>query len=77
MTVSYKAIGLVVLPAVLLVASTSLRGQSAAEVFTATAAVKTAGGASASAPVTISIDRKMSPREAEPKPTRVLGQMST
>jgi len=65
MTVSYKAIGLVVLPAVLLVASTSLRGQSAAEVFTATAAVKTAGGASASAPVTISIDRKMSPSEAE------------
>ena len=65
MTVSYKAIGLVVLPAVLLVASTSLRGQNAAEVFTATAAVKTAGGASASAPVTISIDRKMSPSEAE------------
>ncbi len=65
MTVSYKAIGLVALPAVLLVASTSLRGQSAAEVYTATAAVKTAGGASASAPVTISIDRKMSPREAE------------
>ena len=65
MTVSYKAIGLVALPAVLLVASTSLRGQSAAEEFTATAAVKTAGGASASAPVTISIDRKMSPREAE------------
>ena len=36
-----------------------------AEVFTATAAVKTAGGASASAPVTITIDRKMSQSEAD------------
>ena len=37
----------------------------AAEVFTATAAVKSAGGASASAPVTITVDRKMSSKEAE------------
>ena len=43
----------------------SRSGQAAAEVFTATAAVKTAGGASASAPVTITIDRKMSQPEAE------------
>ena len=33
--------------------------------FTATAAVKSAGGASASAPVTITIDRKMSQSEAD------------
>ena len=33
--------------------------------FTATAAVKGAGGAAASAPVTITIDRKMSQGEAE------------
>jgi len=65
MTVSYKTMGMLVLPAMLLAASTSLRGQGASEGFTATAAVKAAGGASASAPVTITFDRKMSPREAE------------
>jgi hypothetical protein len=41
------------------------RGQAAVETFTATAAVKTASGGAASAPVTITIDRKMSPREAD------------
>jgi hypothetical protein len=35
------------------------------ETFTATAAVKTAGAAAASAPVTIVIDRKMPPSEAD------------
>jgi len=40
-------------------------GQASAEVFTATAAVKTAAGGSASAPVTITIDRKMTQSEAE------------
>ena len=40
-------------------------GSRQAEVFTATAAVKTADGKSASAPVTITIDRKMSESEAE------------
>jgi hypothetical protein len=40
-------------------------GQSGAETFTATASVKTAGNASATAPVTITIDRKMSNKEAD------------
>jgi hypothetical protein len=39
--------------------------QSGSEQFTATASVKTAGGASASAPVTITVDRKMPTAEAE------------
>jgi hypothetical protein len=39
--------------------------QTGAETFTATATVKTAGGSSATAPVTIVIDRKMSQSEAD------------
>jgi hypothetical protein len=39
--------------------------QAGREQFTATASVKTAGGASASAPVTITVDRKMPATEAE------------
>ena len=65
MRVSFRTIGFTVLSAALLATPASPSGQAAAEVFTATAAVKTAGGASASAPVTITIDRKMSQREAE------------
>ena len=65
MTVSHRTIGSTVLLAALLVTPASLRGQAGAEAFTATAAVKAAGGGSASAPVTITIDRKMSQREAE------------
>ena len=65
MTVSYKTIGSTVLLAALLATPAFLRGQAAAEVFTATAAVKGAGGGSATAPVTVTIDRKMSEREAE------------
>ena len=38
--------------ALVMMTPASPRGQAATEVFTATAAVKTAGGASASAPVT-------------------------
>jgi hypothetical protein len=38
--------------------------QTGSETFSATAAVKTSGAASASAPVTITVDRKMSEREA-------------
>lgn len=41
------------------------QSQSGAETFTATAAVKAAGGASTTAPVTITIDRKMSESEAD------------
>ena len=64
MTVSFRTIGFTMLSAALLVTSASPRGQAAAEVFPATAAVKSAGG-SASAAVTITIDRKMSPSEAD------------
>ena len=64
MTVTYKTMSATVLFAVLMTPA-SPRGQAAAEVFTATAAVKGAGGASASAPVTITVDRKMSSKEAE------------
>ena len=49
----------------LLLTPATLRGQAAAEVFTATAAAKGAGGAALSAPVTITIDRKMTQSEAE------------
>ena len=73
MTVTYKTIGATVFSAALLMTPASSRGQtpaaspgkSATEVFTATAAVKGAGGGSASAPVTITVDRKMSQREAD------------
>jgi hypothetical protein len=65
MTVTSRTIGTIVISGVVLMAPASLRGQGSAEVFTATAAVKTAGGASASAPVTISIDRKMAQPEAD------------
>jgi hypothetical protein len=64
MTVSYRTIGFTVVAAALLMASAAPRGQTAAEVFTATASVKGAGGGSASAPVTMTIDRKMSQSEA-------------
>ena len=56
--------GATVLSGALLMTPASALAQ-AAEVFTATAAVKTAGGASASAPVTITIDRKMPQSEAD------------
>ena len=59
MTVSFRTMGFTILLATALATPVLPRGQAAAEGFTATAAVKTAGGASASAPVTITIDRKM------------------
>ena len=49
---------------ILAAAPWSVRAQ-AAETFKATASVKTAGGASATAPVTIKIDRKMTQAEAD------------
>ena len=64
MTVSYRTIGFTVVSAALLMTVAVPQGQTAAEVLTATAAVKGAGGGAASAPVTITIDRKMSEREA-------------
>ena len=45
-------------------AGLSVRAQAGAETFTATATVKTAGGATASAPVTLVIERKLSESEA-------------
>ena len=65
MTVSCRSIGFAVLSAAMLMTPHSLRGQAAAEVFTATAAVKTAGAAAATAPVTITVDRKMPQAEAD------------
>ena len=65
MTLTYRTIGATVLSGGLLMTPASPRGQAAAEVFTATAAVKTAEGGSATAPVTLTIDRKMSPSEAD------------
>lgn len=46
------------------VAAVSIQGQGA-ETFTATASVKTAGGAAATAPVTIVVSRKMPKAEAD------------
>ena len=65
MTVTSRTIGSIVISGVVLMAPASLRGQGTTEVFTATAAVKAASGASASAPVTISVDRKMAQSEAD------------
>lgn len=50
---------------VVLAAAWPAHSQPTAETFTATATVKTAGGASATAPVTITVDRKMSQSEAD------------
>jgi hypothetical protein len=51
--------------AVLTAAVSSAHAQTGAETFTATAAVKTAGGAAASAPVTITVKHKTSQSEAD------------
>ena len=65
MTAIQKTMGAGVLLGALLLVSVPLRGQGTVEVFTATAAVKTASGGAATAPVTITIDRKMSQSEAD------------
>ena len=56
---------LCVLACTVLVATTSVANGQPGETFTATATVKTAGGASATAPVTISVDRAMPQSEAD------------
>jgi hypothetical protein len=56
--------GVLTIAAVLL-STPAARTQAGAETFTGTATVKTAGGATASAPITIVIDRKMSQSEAD------------
>ena len=49
----------------MLTATSGMQAQAGAETFTATAAVKAAGGATATAPVRIVVDRKMSQSEAD------------
>ena len=56
--------GVLSIAAVLLTAPAA-RTQTGAETFTGTATVKTSGGATASAPITIVIDRMMSQSEAD------------
>ena len=51
--------------AVLALVATTARAQSGTETFTATAAVKTGGGAGATSPLTLVVDHKMSPAEAD------------
>src|SRR3954470_19872216 len=66
MNAVYGRLGLTLISAaVLMVAGPSL-ASAAAEVFTATATVKTADGKTASAPLTVTIDRTMSQSEAAP-----------
>ena len=60
-----KILGATALMGACLMMPASTYGQSTGEVFTATAVVKSADGKSASAPVTVTIDRKMSEKEAE------------
>ena len=66
MTVSMKTIGFTVLSAALLMTPAVPRGQTAAEAFTATATAKAANGKTGSAPVAITIGRKMAHAEADP-----------
>lgn len=50
---------------VVVAAAWTVHGQGGPETFSATATVKTVGGASATAPLTIRVDRKMSQSEAD------------
>jgi hypothetical protein len=65
MTGRYRMIGATALSGALLMTPAIARGQAAAEVFTAAASAKNASGVSANAPVTITVDRKMSQSEAD------------
>lgn len=65
MSLRYTTLGALVCTT-FLIAATALFAQSAAsEKFTATASVKGAGGAEATAPVTLTVDHKMSQAEAD------------
>ena len=61
----YRTVGASLIAALAISIGSSVHVQTAGETFTATAAIKTAGGVAASAPVTIVVDRKVSPAEAE------------
>ena len=61
----YRRLGLTIMSAAMLMAAMP-EPAAAAEVFTATATVKTADGKSGSAPITVTIERTMSRDEAAP-----------
>ena len=61
----YRRLGFTILSGAVLMTSASAQA-APPEVFTTTATVKTADGKSGSAPVTITIDRKMPESEAAP-----------
>ena len=60
-----RMIGAVVIAATVLTMTAAPSAQGAGEAFTATAAVKAASGATASAPVTLTLDRAMPQAEAD------------
>src|SRR5688500_406869 len=61
----HRSVVTVLVPALTMVAGSSLHGRAGAETFTATATVKMEGGTTASAPITIVVDRKVSSAEAD------------
>jgi hypothetical protein len=65
MTLRMTAMTGLIASAVVLFTAAPARTQAASETFSATATVKTAAGATASAPITIVVDRKMPQAEAE------------
>jgi len=65
MSMRCSAIGAAVLSGAVLLTPVFLQAQGAAEVFTATASVKTAAGATATAPLELAITRKMPQGQAE------------
>lgn len=65
MRLRQKAVWSVLGVSLLVASATIVAAQAGTEVFRGTAAVKTAGGASATAPVTITVERKMAQAEAD------------
>ena len=61
----HRTVVTVLVPALTMVVGSSLHGRAGAETFTATATVKMEGGTTASAPITIVVDRKVSSAEAD------------
>jgi hypothetical protein len=61
----FRMMGAAVIAATVLTMTSAPSAQGAGEAFTATAAVKAASGATASAPVTITLDRAMPQTEAD------------
>ena len=65
MRTTFRMIARAVISATVLTGIAAPHAQGTTEVFTATAAVKTAAGAAANAPVTITLERAMPQKEAE------------